>query len=417
MKIAVVGGGSTYTPELIDGFARLNAEVTELTLVDPAADRLSVVGPFAERIFRRYGHPGRITWTTDLDAGLTDADVVIIQLRVGGQNARISDETFPLECGCIGQETTGAGGLAKAMRTVPVVLDVAERARRLAAPGAWIVNFTNPTGIITRALLDDGHKAVGLCNVAIGFQRRFAEMLGVTPEEVTLDHVGLNHLTWERGVYVDGVDRLPELLAKHLDLIAGGVVLPPAILSTLGSVPSYYLRYFYCHDRVVEEERGAPTRGQQVAEMETQLLTMYADPALDTKPELLAKRGGAFYSEAAVGLIGSLLSGDGAVHSVNVRNNGTLPFLHDNAVIEVSCRVDQTGATPLPVRAVGPHLAGLISHVSGYEDLAIAAAVLGGRERVYQALLAHPLVGQHDLAEGLTDRLLAENTAHLKWVS
>ncbi|MBB5870222.1 6-phospho-beta-glucosidase [Allocatelliglobosispora scoriae] len=417
MKIAVVGGGSTYTPELIDGFARLNAEVTELTLVDPAADRLSVVGPFAERIFRRYGHAGRISWTTDLDEGLTGADVVIIQLRVGGQNARISDETFPLECGCIGQETTGAGGLAKAMRTIPVVLDVADRARRLAKPGAWIVNFTNPTGLVTRALLDAGHRAVGLCNVAIGFQRRFAAMLGVEPEAVTLDHVGLNHLTWERAAYVDGVDRLPELMAAHLDELAETVVLPSRILESLGSVPSYYLRYFYSHDVVVEEERGAPTRGQKVAEMEATLLEMYADPALDTKPELLAKRGGAFYSEAAVGLIGSLLSGDGAVHSVNVRNNGTLPFLSDEAVIEVSCRVDGSGATPLPVTPVGPHLAGLIAHVSGYEELAILAATLGGRERVYQALLAHPLVGQHDLAEGLTDLLLAENAAHFKWVS
>lgn len=181
MKIAVVGGGSTYTPELIDGFARLDAAVTEIALIDPAADRLPIVGGFAQRIFRRHGHPGRITWTTDLDTGLTGADVVIIQLRVGGQRARISDETFPLECGCVGQETTGAGGLAKALRTVPVVLDVAERARRHAAPGAWIVNFTNPTGIVTRALLDAGHRAVGLCNVAIGFQRRFAALLGVAP--------------------------------------------------------------------------------------------------------------------------------------------------------------------------------------------------------------------------------------------
>lgn len=417
MRIAVVGGGSTYTPELIDGFARLNAEVTELTLIDPAADRLSVVGPFAERIFRRYGHTGRITWTTDVDAGLTGADIVVIQLRIGGQTARISDETFPLECGCVGQETTGAGGLAKALRTVPVVLDVAERARRLAAPGAWIVNFTNPTGLVTRALLDAGHRAVGLCNVAIGFQRRFAAMLGVTPEQVTLDHVGLNHLTWERGVYVDGVDRLPELLATRLDEIAAEVVLPPETLATLGAVPSYYLRYFYAHDLVVEEERGAPTRGQRVAEIESTLLAMYADPALDTKPELLAKRGGAYYSEAAVGLIGSLVSGDGAVHSVNVRNGATLPFLPADAVIEVSCRVDDTGATPLQVPAVGPHLSGLIGHVSGYEELAVAAAVHGGRTRVYQALLAHPLIGQHHLAERLTDRLLAENAAHLQWVS
>jgi 6-phospho-beta-glucosidase len=415
MKIAVVGGGSTYTPELVDGFARLFPDVTELALVDPATERLGVVGPFAQRIFRHYGHSGRVSHTADLDAGLTDAEFVVIQLRVGGQRARISDETFPLECGCVGQETTGAGGLAKALRTVPVVLDVAERARRLAAPGAWIVDFTNPVGIVTRALLDAGHRAVGLCNVAIGFQRRFAALLGVDPAEVVLDHVGLNHLTWERAAYVGGTDRLPELLAGHLGELAAEVQLPAGILSTLDSVPSYYLRYFYCHDEVVRQERGAPTRGQQVAEIEARLLEMYADPTLDTKPELLGQRGGAYYSEAAVGLIASLRSGDDQIHSANVRNRGHLPFLPDDAVIEVNCRVGALGATPVPTAPVGPTMSGLIAHVSGYEELAVAAAVHGGRSRVYQAMLAHPLIGQHELAEELTDRLLAANAAHLAW--
>ncbi|HET6212141.1 MAG TPA: 6-phospho-beta-glucosidase [Micromonosporaceae bacterium] len=417
MKIAVVGGGSTYTPELVDGFARLagHLDVTELALVDPATDRLAVVGPFAARIIAHYGHPGRVTWTTDLDAGLAGASVVIIQLRVGGQAARISDETFPLECGCVGQETTGAGGFAKALRTVPVILDVADRAGRLAAPGAWIVDFTNPVGIVTRALLDAGHRAVGLCNVAIGFQRRFAGLLGVAPDEVVLDHVGLNHLTWERAAYVDGVDRLPELLSTHLADLAADVGLPPPILSTLDCVPSYYLRYFYCHDQVVREERGAATRGQRVAEIEAELLRMYADPALTRKPELLSQRGGAYYSEAAVGLTTSLLTGDGHQHAVNVRNAGTLPFLPDQAVIEVSCQVDGTGATPVRSAPVGQPFAGLIGAVSGYEELALDAALRGGRSRVYTALLAHPLVGQHDLAEALTDKLLAANAAYLAW--
>jgi 6-phospho-beta-glucosidase len=415
MKIAVVGGGSTYTPELVDGFARLFPDVTELALVDPARERLDVVGPFAARIFRHYGHSGRVTYTDDLDAGLTDAEVVVIQLRIGGQRARISDETFPMEFDRVGQETTGAGGLAKALRTVPVVLDVAERARRRAAPGAWIIDFTNPVGIVTRALLDAGHRAVGLCNVAIGFQRRFAAMLGVDPDSVVLDHVGLNHLTWERAAYVSDVDRLPELLAGHADELAAGVHMPVELVSGQGCVPSYYLRYFYCHDEVVREERGVPTRGQKVAEIEAQLLGMYADPALDTKPELLGQRGGAFYSEAAVGLVASLRSGDGAVHSANVRNRGHLPFLSDDAVIEVSCRVDGDGATPVPTAALGASQSGLIAHVSAYEELAVAAAVHGGRSRVYDAMLAHPLIGQHDLAEALTDRLLAANAAHLAW--
>jgi 6-phospho-beta-glucosidase len=415
MKIAVVGGGSTYTPELVDGFARLYPKLSELALIDIAPDRLSVVGSFSQRIFHHYGHSGEVTYTTDLDAGLAGAAAVIIQLRVGGQRARIGDETFPMECGCVGQETTGAGGLAKALRTIPVVLDVADRASRLAAPGAWIVDFTNPVGIVTRALLDAGHRAVGLCNVAIGFQRHFAGMLGVAPEAVTLDHIGLNHLTWERAAYVDGVDRLPELMADRLGELAGLVEMPAEVLSAVASLPSYYLRYFYCHDLVVREERDAEPRGQKVAEIESKLLTMYADPALSTKPELLSQRGGAFYSEAAVGLLASLFNGDSAVHSANVRNLGHFPFLPDEAVIEVSCRVDKDGPTPLPTGAVSPSLSGLIGAVSAYEQLAVEAAIHGGRERVYRALLAHPLVGQHELADGLTDRLLAGNTAHLKW--
>ncbi|MEU8229865.1 6-phospho-beta-glucosidase [Actinoplanes sp. NPDC048967] len=416
MKIAVVGGGSTYTPELVDGFARLGTMVSELVLIDPARERLDIVGAFSARIFQHYGHPGKVTWTTDLDAGVTDADVAVIQLRVGGQAARISDETFPLDCGCVGQETTGAGGLGKALRTVPVVLDVAARIRARAKPDAWIVDFTNPVGIVTRALLDDGHKAVGLCNVAIGFQRRFARMLGVEPAAVVLDHVGLNHLTWERAAYVDGVDRLPELLAAHLGELAGEVDLPAEVLTTLGNVPSYYLSYFYAHDRHVRQSRGAQTRGQRVAEIEATLMEMYRDPALVEKPALLGERGGAYYSEAAVGLIAALHGHDpDGVHSVNIRNNGTLPFLPDQAVIEVSARVGRPGPVPLPVTPLAPDLAGLVAHVSGYEELALDAAVRGGRNRVYRALLAHPLIGQHEDAEALTGKLLAAGAQHLAW--
>ncbi|MGW6864446.1 6-phospho-beta-glucosidase [Streptomyces sp. NPDC054901] len=420
MKLAVVGGGSTYTPELVDGFARLRdgLPVEELVLIDPAVERLELIGGLARRIFARQGHPATVTTTSDLDAGVAGADAVLIQLRIGGQAARLQDETWPLECGCVGQETTGAGGLAKALRTVPVVLDIADRVRR-AAPDAWIIDFTNPVGIVTRALLRAGHKAVGLCNVAIGFQRKFAKLLDLSPAEVHLDHVGLNHLTWEMGVRKGGPggeDLLPGLLAAHGDAIAADLHLPRAVLDRLGVVPSYYLRYFYAHDEVVRELGEKPSRAAEVAAMEKQLLGLYADPALDEKPELLAKRGGAFYSEAAVDLAAALL-GDGgsAVQVVNTLNNGTLPFLPDDAVIEVQARVDRSGPTPLAVPRPDPLYAGLVSHVTAYEDLALDAALRGGRERVFKALLAHPLVGQFDLAEGLTDRLLAHNKEHLPW--
>jgi 6-phospho-beta-glucosidase len=420
MKLTVVGGGSTYTPELIDGFARLRdiLPVEELVLVDPAADRLELVGGLARRIFARQGHGGRIVTTSDLDAGVEGADAVLLQLRVGGQAARQQDETWPLECGCVGQETTGAGGLAKALRTVPVVLDIAERVRRT-NPRAWIIDFTNPVGIVTRALLEAGHRAVGLCNVAIGFQRKFAALLDVAPVDVHLDHVGLNHLTWETGVRVggpEGEDVLPKLLAEHGDTIAADLRLPRALLDRLGVVPSYYLRYYYAHDEVVRELRTKPSRAAEVAEMERQLLRMYADPALDEKPALLAKRGGAYYSEAAVDLAASLLGGGGSPYQVvNTGNRGTLPFLPDDAVIEVQAAVGPTGPAPLPVPPVDPLCAGLMANVTAYEELALGAALHGGRDRVFRALLAHPLVGQYEYAETLTDQLIAHNREHLAW--
>ncbi|MCD9590897.1 MULTISPECIES: 6-phospho-beta-glucosidase [Streptomyces] len=419
MKLAVVGGGSTYTPELIDGFARLRdaLPLEELVLVDPAADRLELVSGLARRIFAKQGHPGTISWTDDLDAGVDGADAVLLQLRVGGQAARNQDETWPLECGCVGQETTGAGGLAKALRTVPVVLDIAERVRRR-NPDAWIVDFTNPVGIVTRALLTAGHRAVGLCNVAIGFQRKFARLLGVEPGEVTLEHIGLNHLTWERSVRIggtDGEDVLPKLLAEHGGAIADDLRMPRTLVERLGVVPSYYLRYYYQHDAVVRELRSKPSRAAEVAAIERELLEMYGDPALDEKPELLGKRGGAFYSEAAVDLTSSLLRDTGEVRIVNTLNQGTLPFLPDDAVIEVPASVDAQGAKPLPVRPLEPLFAGLVANVTAYEHLALEAALKGGRERVFQALLSHPLIGQIEYAEKLTDDLIAHNREHLAW--
>ncbi|MFF7351581.1 MULTISPECIES: 6-phospho-beta-glucosidase [Streptomyces] len=420
MKLTVVGGGSTYTPELIDGFARLSdtLPVEELVLVDPAADRLELVGGLARRIFARQGHAGRIVTTADLDAGVDGADAVLLQLRVGGQAARQQDETWPLECGCIGQETTGAGGLAKALRTVPVVLGIAERVRR-ANPRAWIIDFTNPVGIVTRALLQAGHRAVGLCNVAIGFQRKFAGLLGVAPADVHLAHVGLNHLTWETGVRLggpEGANVLPGLLAEHGDAIADDLRLPRPLLDRLGVVPSYYLRYYYAHDEVVRELRDKPSRAAEVAAMERELLRMYGDPALDEKPALLARRGGAYYSEAAVDLAAALLGGGGSPYQVvNTANRGTLPFLPDDAVIEVQAAVGPKGPAPLPVPEPDPLFAGLIANVTAYEELALEAALRGGRDRVFRALLAHPLIGQYAYADTLTDQLIAHNREHLAW--
>jgi len=405
VKVAVVGGGSTYTPELVSGLSRL--DVSEFVLHDIDAERREVVGGLAQRMLARQGYTGSLAVVDDLDGAVSGADFVLVQIRVGGQSARLEDETFPLRCGCIGQETTGAGGLAKALRTVPVVLEIAERVRAL-SNDAWIVDFTNPVGIVTRSLLDHGHKAIGLCNVAIGFQRSWARRLGVAPDRLVVDQVGLNHLTWVRRALLDGRDVLPDLLAEHGDEIADELGLPRRLLDELGVVPSYYLHYFYAHDEVLREQLDGVPRAQVVAEIERELLQLYRDPALVEKPALLEQRGGAFYSEAALGLVASLVSGDGAVHEVDVRNDGTLAGMADDDVVEVPARVTRDGAEPLPQPPLEPELLGLTQHVAAYERLAARAAVSREVVDVKKALLAHPLIGQYAIAEQLLEQLAAE---------
>jgi 6-phospho-beta-glucosidase len=415
LRITVVGGGSTYTPELIEGFARRAAvlPVDELVLYDVDADRLDVVAGLARRILARHGWPGRLLTGGSLESAVDGAAAVLVQLRVGGQRTRLVDETLPGRYGLLGQETTGPGGFAKALRTVPVVLDIAETVRRRARPDAWIVDFTNPVGIVTRALLDAGHRAIGLCNVAIGFQRRMAALFGVPPDRVRLDHAGLNHQTCVRAVRVDGEDRLPELIDAHLDELTGLAHVPADLIRTLRAVPSYYLHYFYCTDSAVAAQRTGPRRAEEVLDIERQLLTRYADPTLDRKPELLERRGGAYYSEAAAALVTSLLTGDGGHHYVDVRNHGTLPGLPDGAVVEVPATVDATGAHPVKVAPLAPEALGLVQAVTAYETLTIDAARTGDRRTALRALLANPLVRQWELAVPLLDDLLATDAAHL----
>jgi 6-phospho-beta-glucosidase len=408
MKIAVVGAGSTYTPELVSGLGSFDVPIDALALMDVHGERLDVVGGLATRMLERVGWRGDLSLTTDLDGAVEGADFVLVQIRVGGQAARLRDETIPLACGCIGQETTGAGGFAKAMRTVPVVLQIADRVRELAGERAWIIDFTNPVGIVTRALLDAGHRAVGLCNVAIGFQRHLAELLGVEPRRVVVDQVGLNHLTWVRHVFLDDRDVLPELLATHPDELAEHTGMQRSVLDDLAVLPSYYLHYFYDHDRVLEELEDAEPRAAAVADIERRLLELYRDPTLTTKPALLEQRGGAFYSEAAVGLVASLLRDDGVVHEVDVRNRGILAGLADDDVVEVPARVRGGVIEPLPQDPLAPELLGLVQHVAAYERLAVEAATTREPVAARKALLAHPLIGQVDQVDALLDAALLE---------
>ena len=419
-KVAVVGGGSTYTPELVDGLCDLEDRmvVDDLVLLDPSEVRRDVVGGLSERILRSRGWSGTFSTTADPHAALEGADFVVVQLRIGGQAARHVDETLPVGYGCLGQETVGVGGLAKALRTVPIVLELAEEMAARANPGAWLVDFTNPVGIVTQALLDEGHHAVGLCNVAIWAQRRIGHYLGIDPDDVSVEHVGLNHLTWIRSARVGddrGEDRLDDLFSRfgpELELESGVSI---DVLRLQHALPSYYVHYYYQHDAEVTQQSAAGhrSRADVVAELETKLLEEYRDPALVSKPAALSYRGGAYYSLAAVRLMGSLHAGTGDVQVVDMRNDGAIPGLPHDAVVETTAVVDAAGAHPLPQRELPPDMLGLVQHAKAYERLAVKAACSGSRDDVVRALLANPLVGQYPLAAELADELLGANRHHL----
>jgi 6-phospho-beta-glucosidase len=397
MKIVVIGGGSTYTPELIDGFiARAGVlPVKEIWLVDPNEERLKVVGAFAQRMVAFANAPFKVELTGDRRRALEGADFVITQLRVGGQAARHGDELLGRRHHLVGQETTGVGGFAKALRTVPIVLDIARDMREL-APNATLVNFTNPAGIVTEALTRHGGvPVVGLCNNAINAQRGIANMFHVSPEQVYIEQVGLNHLNWIRRITIGGSDATAEVLkayVEHLRHDEDEIHFPPFLLEMLQAIPSGYLEYFYLESQVVARQaRGVQTRAEVVMDVERRLMERYSDPHLCEKPPELMERGGAYYSTAAAALIESLWGDDGAIHVVNTRNNGAIPNLPADVVVETPSRVGKGGATPLPVAALEPQFHGLTSAVKSYELLTIQAAVNRDEQAAMMALLANPL--------------------------
>jgi len=413
MRITVIGAGSTYTPELVEGFVdRADVlDLDEFVLYDIDHERLTTVGGLASRILAKRGFRGKLIFSENLEEAVTGASAVLIQLRVGGQITRLKDETLPNQFGLLGQETTGPGGFFKALRTVPVVLDIADTVRRLAGPDCWIIDFTNPVGIQTRALLDAGHKAVGLCNVGIGFQRHIATIYDVDPDLVRLDHAGLNHLTWIQSVMVDGQEKLDDLLART-DL-EDFWPLNQECCRAIHAIPSYYLSYYYETDAEIAEQTTGQHRAERVMEIEHDLLEMYKDPALDHKPALLEERGGAYYSTAAAALTVSLLTGDGAHHYINTRNNGTLPGLPDEAVVEVPALVDQGGPHPVAVRPLAKEMLGLVQNITAYEELTIQAALSGDPAIARRALIAHPLVRQWDKVDGVFTTMVKANAQWL----
>lgn len=417
MKVAVIGGGSTYTPELMDGLIS-SADafgLEELVLMDVDGPRLDVVARFCERMRSHAGASFGLEASSSVDEAVEGADFVLTQVRVGGQAGRHKDIQLGLRHGLIGQETTGVGGFAKALRTIPVILDLCERMER-ACRDAWLINFTNPSGLVTEAALKHGReRVIGLCNIPVTLKMDAARLLQVEPERLELDYIGLNHLSWVRRVLVDGQDVLPETLST---LTGAGrpanlpeeLDYPGVFLRALGAIPNSYLDYYYRTRRALERLKAKPkSRAQEVMDVEQALLERYRDPDLVTKPPELDERGGAYYSTAAVELMRSLLTGDGARHVVNVRNRSTVSALPPDCVVEVACRVDTDGAHPLPVEPPGPEIRGLMQHVKAYEELTVEAAANRSRDRALLALVSHPLVGDPDLALELLDEIASEH--------
>ena len=425
MKIAVIGGGSTYTPELVNGFLdRIKSlPLTELWLMDIDAQRLEIVGGFAQRMLASKGDPFKVVLTTDQRLAVQGAAYVTTQIRVGHMPARVADEYLGKRHGLVGQETTGIGGMAKAMRTIPVLLKLANDMEEL-APGAMLVNFTNPSGLVTEALqrYAPAVPSVGVCNAPIGMKMQIVKKLEAsTGRAIPLDHsdlntLGLNHLSWHRGFTVDGEDVWPQVLTSYIAELKAETEpeWDPRTLELLGMIPNYYLQYYYHTDHKLDAQgKWPPSRGEEVIEIEKSLLKQYADPDLHEPPADLMLRGGAYYSTVATQLLNAHYNDMGETHVVNVRHNGAVPGWPADWVLEMPARVDNKGIHPLPAEPLPPACFGLLAHVKAYELLAVEAAVHGDREAAYQALLVHPLGPKADQVQAVLDDLLETNKAYL----
>ncbi len=421
LNIAVIGAGSTYTPEMVEGFLRRSDSlpVAELRLMDIDPGKLGIVGGLSRRMLAAAGHPARLIETTELDAALAGADFVLAQLRVGGLEARISDEKIPLRHGLIGQETTGIGGFFNALRTIPVVLGIARRMEAL-CPGAFLLNFANPSGLVTEAVLKNSSvRAIGLCNVPYNMLKESRKRVPDGLGEPEITYLGLNHLSWITSVRAGGHDWLAEQLSDRGDVYRPANVpnfgFEPDLLSCLGVEPSVYLGYFYYREKVLAKLRAeSQSRGEVCKRIEAELLELYRQPELREKPALLEQRGGAYYSEVAVSLIDAIANDRGEIHVAGVRNGGALEFMEADDVVELSCLVDAEGCHPRPLPCFGDgHIIGLMRQVKVYERFAVEAAVRSDRGAAMRALLAHPLVGDWNLAKGCFEEMLEANRPYL----
>jgi len=425
MKIAVIGGGSTYTPELLNGFLALASSLplSELWLMDIDAERLQVVGGLAQRMAAAKAAPFRIVLTRERRAAIQGAAYVITQLRVGKMEARRRDEYLGQRYGLIGQETTGVGGMAKALRTIPVILEIAQEMQAL-APGALLLNFTNPSGLITEMLSRYAPEvpAAGVCNSPTNAKMMLLRLLEertgekIAPQQAQLDSLGINHLVWHRGLRVAGQEVWPQVLEGYLAKLAAEAepAWDPHLIEALGMIPSYYLEYYYYPRRsLAKQAQWPPSRAEAVMEIERGLLQQYADPGVCEPPAELMLRGGAYYSTAATHLIHAHYNDLGEVHIINTRQNGAVAGWPEDWVLEMPCRVNRAGLQPLPTPALPLVCSGLLAHVKSYEILTVEAAVRGNREAAYQALLAHPLGPEAAQLPMLLDEMLEINRRFL----
>jgi 6-phospho-beta-glucosidase len=415
MKFAIIGAGSSYTPELIEGLVKekANLPVDEIAFNDIDEQRLEIMTGFCRRYLKHLGHDIRITPTTDRREAIEGARFIDVQIRVGGNAQRVLDEKIPLKYGIVGQETTGPGGMLKAFRTIPIMLEIARDVERY-SPDAWIINYTNPTGLVTEAVTKYTRADIaGLCSGGLFPQWRVSEALGVAKDRIGYSYVGLNHLNFAFNITVDGRPVTDEEFDRIAEVAAWGAI-DPALIKHLRLIPSPYLQYYFHTSKKVKELKGKKyTRGEEVQRLEKEVFAAYADEARGTKPEALAKRGGGGYSEVAINVMKAIHTNQEKLIIVNVPNRGAIKGLPDDAVVEIPCIVNASGIHALHVPELPRTVWGIIAAVKNYEQLAVEAAVTGSRETALMALLAHPLVKDYDIAMPLLDELLEANRAYL----
>lgn len=427
IKIVTIGGGSSYTPELVEGFIKRHKElpVKELWLVDieEGKHKLEIVGNLAKRMVKKAGVDMEVHLTLDRREALKDADFVTTQLRVGLLDARIKDERIPLSHGVIGQETNGAGGLFKALRTVPVVLDIIKDIEELCL-NTWLVNFTNPTGVISEAVFKytNFRRYIGLCNVPIGVKNGMADILEVEKDRVEMDFAGLNHMVYALNVRLDGKDITKEAIEKFVTSSLTmqnikDIPLNADFVRALGVIPCPYHKYYYKHKEMLEEElegfKDGKTRGETVKALEDDLFELYKDENLAVKPPQLEKRGGAYYSDAACNLINSIYNDKKDIQVVNTLNNGAIRDFREDSAAEMSCVITKEGPKPLSVGYLPVAVSGLVTEIKAFEILAAKAAVEGDYNAALQALCINPLIPSDDLAKTILDEMMEAHKEYL----